>query len=189
MKRLLLILILTLSFQSLAKADDIRDFQIEGMSIGDSALDFFNKKEIKKNSKKYYKNKKFTPVEMNNFSFFKTYSGVDFDYVSNDSKYIIHAISGIISYKNKNIDECYKRLDNIVNDIRISLPYFNENEKVVETHSVDKESKITRVTFWGTAGVVGVNCYDYSVALGWEDHLAITISTKKFNDFLITAYD
>ena len=43
MKRLLLILILTFSFQSLAKADDIRDFEIEGMSIGDSVLDFFTK--------------------------------------------------------------------------------------------------------------------------------------------------
>ena len=43
MKRLLLILILTLSFQTLTKADDIRDFEIEGMSIGDSLLDFFNK--------------------------------------------------------------------------------------------------------------------------------------------------
>ena len=41
MKRLLLILILTLSFQSLSKADDIRDFEIEGMSIGDSLLESF----------------------------------------------------------------------------------------------------------------------------------------------------
>ena len=28
--------------------DDIRDFEIEGMSIGDSALDFFSEEEIKK---------------------------------------------------------------------------------------------------------------------------------------------
>ena len=38
MTRLLLILILTLSFQTLVKADDIRDFEIEGISIGDSLL-------------------------------------------------------------------------------------------------------------------------------------------------------
>ena len=49
MKRLLLILILTLCFQTLAKADDIKNFQIEGMTIGDNALDFFNKKEINNN--------------------------------------------------------------------------------------------------------------------------------------------
>ena len=46
MKRLLLVLILTFSFQTPTKADDIRDFQIEGMSIGDSLLDFFNEEEI-----------------------------------------------------------------------------------------------------------------------------------------------
>ena len=48
MKRLLLILILTFSFQSLAKADDIRDFEVEGMSVGDSLLDYFNIEEIEK---------------------------------------------------------------------------------------------------------------------------------------------
>ena len=46
MKRLLLILILTFGFQSLTKADDISDFEIEGISIGDSLLDLFTKKEI-----------------------------------------------------------------------------------------------------------------------------------------------
>ena len=51
MKRLILIFILTLSFQSWTKADDIRDFQIEGMSIGDSLLEFFNEKIINKDKK------------------------------------------------------------------------------------------------------------------------------------------
>ena len=53
MKRLLLILILTLSFQSWTKADDIRDFEIEGMSIGDSLLKYVSLDEIKKNMKSY----------------------------------------------------------------------------------------------------------------------------------------
>jgi len=35
-----------LSFQSLSKADDISDFQIEGISIGDSLLDHFKENEI-----------------------------------------------------------------------------------------------------------------------------------------------
>ena len=49
MKRLFLILILTFSFQSLSKADDIRDFEIEGISVGDSLLNLVNKSDIKKN--------------------------------------------------------------------------------------------------------------------------------------------
>ena len=60
MKRLLLILILTLSLQSWTKADDIRDFEIEGMSIGDSALDFFSINELNDAHDIHdYKNKKF----------------------------------------------------------------------------------------------------------------------------------
>ena len=56
MKRLLLILILTFSFQTLTKADDIRDFEIEGMSIGDSLLDYFTNKQVKKFVKITYDN-------------------------------------------------------------------------------------------------------------------------------------
>ena len=48
MNRLILILILTLSFQSWSCADDIRDFEIEGISLGDSLLDFYTKEEIDK---------------------------------------------------------------------------------------------------------------------------------------------
>ena len=58
MKRLLLILILTLSFQTLAKTDDIRDFEIEGISVGDSLLDYFNKTKIDNNKYKPWKDKK-----------------------------------------------------------------------------------------------------------------------------------
>ena len=40
------VLILIFSFQSLIKADDISDFEIDGMSIGDSLLDYFSKDKI-----------------------------------------------------------------------------------------------------------------------------------------------
>ena len=47
MKKLLGILVLILfTLQTPSQADDIRDFQIEGMSIGDSALDYFSEEEI-----------------------------------------------------------------------------------------------------------------------------------------------
>ena len=57
MKIFLTIMILTFSLQSWAKADDISDFQIEGMSIGDSLLDYFTKNDIQKemNSEFVYK--------------------------------------------------------------------------------------------------------------------------------------
>ena len=73
MKKLLAIVVLGLIFITPSQADDIRDFQIEGMSIGDSALNYFSEKEIKKNIRIAYKKKDFTHVENNNYSFFKTF--------------------------------------------------------------------------------------------------------------------
>ena len=46
MRKFIIFLILIISFLSWAKADDIRDFQIEGISIGDSLLDYFSLTEV-----------------------------------------------------------------------------------------------------------------------------------------------
>mgnify|MGYP000722043315 CR=1 FL=1 len=53
MRVFIIVLVLIFSLQSWTKADDIRDFQIEGMSIGDSLLDYFNEDEILKNDGNY----------------------------------------------------------------------------------------------------------------------------------------
>ena len=45
MKKLFIIIIIFISFQSLAKAD-VRDFEVEGISVGDSLLDHFYETEI-----------------------------------------------------------------------------------------------------------------------------------------------
>ena len=71
MRIFLSFLILIFSFQSWTKADDIRDFEIEGMSLGDSALNFFSERDIKYNSKDYYKDKTFTPVQNDLYPFLK----------------------------------------------------------------------------------------------------------------------
>ena len=64
-KRLLLILILTLSFQTWTKADDIKDFEVEGISIGDSLLGHMSKREIKENYIDYGGVKKFYATNYN----------------------------------------------------------------------------------------------------------------------------
>ena len=48
LKKLLILLIINFSIQSLAKADDIKDFEIQGLSLGDSLLKIFSREEIGK---------------------------------------------------------------------------------------------------------------------------------------------
>ena len=87
MKKLFIIIIIFINFQSWTKADDIRDFQIEGMSIGDSALDYFTKEQIKKAL--YSKSKKFARSE-HNLENSKNYDNFRFHYKTKDKKIIIH---------------------------------------------------------------------------------------------------
>ena len=42
----ILLALFILFFSSSLFADDISDFEIEGMSIGDSALDYFSKEQL-----------------------------------------------------------------------------------------------------------------------------------------------
>ena len=181
MKTLLTLFVLL--FSSLVVADDISDFEIEGISVGDSALDFFSEKQIKENTWDYYDDKTFTPVQMDELSFFKIYDAVDFGYKTGDTNYIIHDLSGIIIYKN-NITDCYIKMDKIY--IELSQLFKNAEilEKEVTPAPFDSKSLKTDYTFLLNSGSVAVACYDYSKEHGGNDFLSVEIQTKEFYDWL-----
>ena len=116
MKKFLAILILTLTFQAPSLANDIRDFKIEGMSIGDSALDFFSEEEIKNNLKNYYNDKTYSVAEIEFLPSFKVYDAIQIHFKTLDRNYVIHSISGFIDYPN-NIHECYDKKNKIFDEI------------------------------------------------------------------------
>ena len=74
-----LLTLFVLLFSTSVVAENISDFQIEGISLGDSALDYFEKKELKEQtrtnkSKIYdkYCSQKFTTYE-NGICFYKLF--------------------------------------------------------------------------------------------------------------------
>ena len=103
MQKFLAILILLFTLQTPSQADDIRDFQIEGMSIGDSALDYFSKEEINSNKTLIYE-RDFDKVEIRNNNF-KTYELIGFYLKKNDKRYEIFGITGAI-FVSKGLKEC-----------------------------------------------------------------------------------
>ena len=193
MKKLLAIITISLCFMLPSQADDIRDFQIEGMSIGDSALDYFSEKEIKKNIRKLYKKKDFTHVENNNYPFFKTYYAVDINFKTGDPKYTIQSLSGVINYKNKSMIDCKKQLKEIFNEISGMFPKWKKVAiKTSAMTSMDPsgKSKQTWGGFFSNQGSITIGCVDYSEeTLPYKmDHLDVTLMTKEFNQFLEFAY-
>ena len=86
-----------LFFSSSVVAEDISDFQIEGISIGDSLLDYMSEKEIKNNIVEiyqYYNNQDFTTVQLSNHRILTQYDGLQINIKRKDQNYIIYGLYG-----------------------------------------------------------------------------------------------
>jgi len=194
MKRLLLILILTLSFQTLTKADDIRDFEIEGMSIGDSLLNYFSKKEIKNKINSYnnngyiYNSRKFYSLTFNNSQKFKIYNSVQIILKDKDNKYKIHSIAGI-NYYESNINECYDQMEIIEKEFNTIFNKSKKEEYTKRKHTYDKTGKSTTTDayyFFFNNDSASIHCYDWfpSEVITISDQLNVIFNTSEFNNFL-----
>ena len=144
MKRLLLILILTLSFQTLTKAEGIKDFEIEGITIGDSILDFYSEKKIKDNLKDWFLPKYLVAVIEEQRGI---YDEMQLIYKSNDKKYTIVGISAI---KFTDPKYCLEKIDNVTSEIEdIFSKKVTIRKKKTSKHPGDKsgKSKVTDIVF------------------------------------------
>ena len=162
MRVFLAALVLIFSLQSIVRADDIRDLKIEGMSVGDSLLDYFSEKEIKDNLMVYdYKDKTFSTAEFFKTDFnYKLYDIVIANFKANDKNYIIYAIGGVVDYKN--INKCYEKKNKIAEEISSLL----RDAKKEEDHKVrtkDPNAEFMSYIWYFTkeGDRVSIECYDF----------------------------
>ena len=182
MKRLLLILILSFNFQSWACANDIKDFEIEGIALEDSALKYFDEKTIKRNSRSPYKDNKYTVVQNDKLPHFETYDFFDFRFFTNDKKYIMQSIAGIIDFSDIDYSECLKLRKDISENIKSLVPNLD-----MEIHDREETSSskgyYDQTTFYSDDGNIGVTCYNYEK---FHNFLSVTISNKEYEKYLIS---
>lgn len=199
MKRLSLYLFIILfTLQTPSWADDIRDFQIEGMSIGDSLLDYFSKDKIKlfinDNNAFFYKEKKYVAITTHAKNIQPYAEAKDnYDYVGvvinpTDKKYEIYSIVAYLNFDN-NIEDCKKKKKEIVSSI---LSAFENATKIEEEgpHAYDKSGKSISYDTWFNLdfGSASVHCEDWSKKIQkknrWNDKLRVDLRSEKFDNFL-----
>ena len=189
MKRLSLYLFFLLfTLQVPSQADDIRDLQIEGMSIGDSLLNYFTEKEIKNGQYRLFKSKKYVTTQL--IGNFEMYDTAEAAFKNRDKDYKIVSLAGGI-YFLKNFNSCFKKRDEIVDEIKLLF-----DEGIVNTdedvHPADKtgKSKFYRTSIALNANSryheIQINCTNWSKKMEKEytDNLSIVIQTDAYNDFL-----
>jgi hypothetical protein len=190
MKKLLAITILSLCFITPSQANDIRDFQIEGMSIGDSLLDYVTEDNIKENSnplnigkKKYNQYKQFI-IPLNNEQY--TYVSINFE--AGDSKYLIKSIAGRKYYKD-NIDECYDKLKILSKEIKsiantkMRGPTRSRNNNFPKGKSFKEEV----LFLYKDRSHIRLICYDYSKKdTSSPDRLSVVIWSSDYNNWRLS---
>ena len=165
MKRLSLYLFLILfTLPTPSQANDIRDFQIEGISIGDSLLDYFSEKEINNAEKKYYPgDKKFFNIFYNRLPQFKIYDQIQIHLKTGDKKYKIYGVTGGINFKN-NLTGCLRKKEEIASELANFL------KDIVKERNDDKREykdgsgvyHVSEFYFLNQIGGARVLCNDWS---------------------------
>ena len=184
MKRLLFILILIVIFQSPTKADDINEIQIDGMSIGDSALDYFTKSEIKSRTKTIYPgDDKFYKIQFESKN--DTYEKIGFHLKKNDNRFIIYGLTGrtVMGF-----NECSKKKNIAVEEIKEILTNVSvENYKSNYRNNYGKSfAEVTDLKVEN--GFIRIYCDDWEEKstnmTKWYDSFNIDISPQEFINWL-----
>jgi len=193
MKKLLGIVVLGLLLITPSWSDDIQDFQIEGMSLYDSALDHLTEEKLEALEKYVYENKKFIAVvvysEDVSKKSFEIYDAVQLVYKLDSKK--IHSLEGFILHID-NIEDCYPKKDEIVLELKNlfgnTVKVWNEDNV---TYKVDKSGKskffATNLDFTEGGGA-RVLCYDFGKEIqkinNWTDKLTVIINSKEFDKYI-----
>ena len=202
------LLILLFSFFLLSSpsvfADDISDFQIEGISIGDSLLDYMTEdeilKEIENNIDRYtFLKEPYKYVQINLFKDFSTYDVLSLLIKNNftsqyltdkNEKYTILSIRGTIDYID-DFDGCLQKRNEIVEIFSSKFPNAKKEEFIANyTSDPSGKSIIDVIEFtFATGAEIGVQCFkmdkNFRVKTGWKDSLDIAIDSKVTAKWLI----
>ncbi len=178
------VLVLIFSFQSWAKAEDISDFQIEGMSLGDSLLDYYNEEKILNKEKLFFpKSKKFYRIifKLNNSD---SYDGIAFYIKDNDKRYIIYALEG---YNREDYNSCKKKQKKIAKEFREFFSNYKENS-YEKTHNLDSDSIFYSFDFiFKEESATRIICTDWSKKMeedDYHDNLAVYLFGSEFRKWL-----
>ena len=197
MKKLLGIVVLGLLLSLNANADNISDFQIEGISIGDSLLKYISKKDVKKSIAKPqgYHDKSFVrgaicdtqnkgswcnvKMDMN------TYDAIQFHFKKKDSEYVLFMLSGILEFPDK-IQDCKLKKKNTVEDLTKLFPTAKQkNTKEIHPNDKTKKSLVYTTYFFLNDGSASrIQCYDWTKKMGYTDHLKITLDHPEYIDWM-----
>ena len=168
MKKIFFLIILILSFQTLSLADNIRYFQIEGIKIGDSALDYFSESQLEDNEQGWHN---YTYKEYST-SFVPgkgIYNWFLVSYKNGDNNFTIEALAAGFEKSNYDNKECNNKLDTVAlniselfkNTAQEKKKFYKLKADAARTYPFTGKSTVTSLSFNFLDGAkIILGCYN-----------------------------
>ena len=188
-KTFLIAVVLIFSLQAYTKADDISEFEIEGLSVGDSLLNFASEQEIKKaKAKEQFPNDKYIIYRYDLIKSPTQYDWISVTAKKNDLKYIVTNIAGAIDYEE--LEECLL----LKKDIIASIEKLFKSVQKQEDKYPSGQDKTGKSIVYGTQyyfkpypsnEAISVNCYHMSDVSNVRKSLKVAVNVEEYAYFLI----
>jgi len=201
MRVFIIILVLIFSLQSWTKADDISDFEIEGININESALNHFDVNDLEKGKKEkytyFYPENKFIKITISTGESGETalnivskiYDDLSITIKPNDKNYIIYSLSGRI-YCKDNINICINLQNEVIRDLAHIIKNA-EKSTYKDPHPSDQSNKsfvYGNDFYFKDNGSISISVYDWSDKMNkerdWQDSLQVGVNSGMFDKFL-----
>ena len=180
MKKILGIVFLSLLLSTSTYSDDVKDFQIESMSIGDSALDYFTESKLEDGELDWF-NYSYKEYAHSLVPGKGAYDWFQISYKSYDDNFTIEGLAGIIVKKKYDDDKCNRELDAVAFDIsklfkntkqgkkQLYKVVYNPSEIFQKTDPSGK-SILTSISFdFENEGKIILSCYNMDEATNQID--------------------
>ena len=140
MKKIFFLIIWVLTFQTQSLGDDIKYFKIEEMSIGDSALDYFNESQLEDNEQGWH-NYSYNEYSTSYIPGKGIYNWFLVSYKNDDNNFIMEGIIGGVEINNYDNKKCINKLDNFA--LNISESFKNTAQEKRKTYEIAAEASQT----------------------------------------------
>ena len=140
MKKIFFLIILILSFQKPSSAENIRNFQIEGMKIGDSALDYFSKSQLEDYEQGWH-NFSYNEYSTSYMPGKGIYNWFLVSYKNDDDNFTIEGLVGGLEKNNYDVKECNNKLD--VTALNISKLFKNTSQEEKKSYKLEQDAAQT----------------------------------------------
>jgi hypothetical protein len=136
-KKIFFLIIFFIQSQNLSLADNIQNFQIEGISIGDSALNYFTEIQLEDNEQDWH-NYNYNEYSTSFMLGKGIYDWFLISYKNGDENFKIEALVGGLEKTNYDKKECNNKLDTVA--LNMSELFKNIKQKNKKTYKLTEDA-------------------------------------------------